>query len=117
MINDDMPAKRAPVSGKVSNGTLGGGAVGLLVAILTYFVPAWHSAIPNGLEPFIPVLTSAVGYYLTGFASKHQATTDEVIHAIQKGEVILSEVEKAVNPVLEAGSPVAGRRVRDMPQA
>lgn len=129
MINEDAPVKRAPVSGKVANGTLGGGAVTLLVWALTYFIPSWHSAIPGGLETLLPGALGALGFYITGFASKHQATTDEVIHAVQKGEVILSQVENAIHPMIEAGIPVPpppagrpatgsfGRAIKDRPQA
>jgi hypothetical protein len=40
-------AGSAPLSNKVSNGTVLGMASGVIAAALQYFIPAWHSGIPQ----------------------------------------------------------------------
>lgn len=107
MENDAAPPRK-PLSAKVTNGTVGGVAVGLVTWALTWFVPAWQSAIPGPLQALIPTVLGAAGYYITGFSTKHQATTDEIVRAIRSGEVVLAEVEKAIHPMIEAAPAAPG---------
>lgn len=88
----------APISNKVSNGTLGGGAAGIVSALLVYFIPAFHSGIPAPLAPIIPALIGAIGYFGSGFVSKHQATGDEIGRLITQVEQ-LNELRKVLASV------------------
>jgi hypothetical protein len=80
----------APVSNKVSNGTTIGLATGLIAAALQYFIPAWHSGIPQIAQLLITAGIGAIGYFGGGWASKHQATVSEIGAAIRDAEAILS---------------------------
>lgn len=100
---------RAAISGKVANGTIGGTAVTLITWALTFFIPAWQSAIPSGLQALLPGILGAVGFYISGYASKHQATTDEVIAALKKGELVIAEIEAAIQPATGSRRPGTGR--------
>lgn len=100
---------KAPISGKVANGTIGGTAVALITWVLTYFIPAWQSGIPGPLQALLPGVLGAAGFYISGFASKHQATTDEIIAAVRKGEVVVAQIEAVLHPA--AGSGRTGKGI------
>jgi hypothetical protein len=80
----------APVSNKVSNGAALGIVTGLVAAALQYFIPAWHSGIPQFAQLLITAGIGGIGYFGGGWASKHQATVTEIGTAIRDAESILS---------------------------
>jgi hypothetical protein len=80
----------APLSNKVSNGTVIGMASGVIAAALQYFIPAWHSGIPQIAQLLITAGIGATGYFGGGWMSKHQATVSEIEIAIRDAEAILS---------------------------
>lgn len=84
--------KASPVSPKVSNGTLAGLASTLLTSALVYFVPSWHSGLPGFAPYLISGAVGAIGYFGTGYLSKHPATAAEIATAIADMEKIASAV-------------------------
>jgi hypothetical protein len=77
------------VSSKVSLGTLGGGAVGIVSSLLVYYIPAWHSGLPGYVAYILPVLLTLAGHFLSGYMATHKATAAEV-------DIALAEAEHAV---------------------
>jgi hypothetical protein len=99
-------AAKAGVSAKVSNGTLGGGAAGIVSALLVYFIPAWHAGIPPELEPLIPAIVGAAGYYAAGWQSTHRATAAEISRAVKEARTVLATVTvPAADPPAAGGAP------------
>ena len=82
-----------PVSAKVSGGTLSGAAVGILTAILTTEVPAWHSGLPTPIAALLPPLLGAAGFFVGGYLSKHAATASEVSRAVEDAEKIVAALQ------------------------
>lgn len=79
-----------PVSSKVSVGTIGGGAAGLVTALVLALIPAGHSDVRIWVTALIPVLLSAVGYFWTGYKAHHQATAAEVGAFVREAEGALA---------------------------
>jgi hypothetical protein len=65
-------------------------ASGVIAAALQYFIPAWHSGIPQIAQLLITAGIGATGYFGGGWISKHQATVSEIEIAIREAETILS---------------------------
>lgn len=82
----------ATISQKVTSGTLGGGAVALVTAILIQAVPAWHAGLPTWLQQLIPVLVGMAGYFGAGYQATHKATVGEVQAAVADAEQVLAIV-------------------------
>lgn len=75
-------AKNAPVSPKVSNGTLSGLAVSVVTWILTTYIPAFHNGLPTQVRDLLPALVGVIGYFGAGYLSKHPATASEIERAV-----------------------------------
>ncbi len=82
------------ISGKVSLGTLGGGALGIVTALLVALVPAWHQGLPPEVATLITAGMGALGYFTSGFLATHKATVQEVEAWVAEAEQILAVVPK-----------------------
>jgi len=69
---------RPGISPKVSVGTLTGAAVGIITALLVFYVPAWHSGLPYAVSALLPVLVAAAGHFAGGYLTKHPTTLADI---------------------------------------
>jgi hypothetical protein len=74
----------APISNKVSAGTLTGAAVTAITWILTQYIPTWHSGIPATLAALLPGIVGAAGYFAGGYLARHYPAADEVLETALK---------------------------------
>lgn len=98
---------KEPISGKVSNGTLGGGAIGLVTLLLVQFIPAWHHGIPVFVSAALPFVLSVAGYFLAGYKAQHKATVTEIEKAVADSQTVLKLVQDAVVPAAAVSPPKA----------
>jgi hypothetical protein len=84
-----------PISNKVSNGGAAGIASAVIAAALQYYVPAFHSGIPQFVQLLITGGIGAVGYFGGGYLSKHQATVTEITTALDE----IRQLETAIQAV------------------
>lgn len=87
-----------PISNKVSNGGAAGIAATVVTAALVYFIPAWHSGIPQFAQLLITGGIGAVGYFGGGWLSKHKATVTEVKTALDELAGLEQAISKAQKP-------------------
>lgn len=101
----------APLSGKVTVGSLSGAAVGMITAVLVSAIPAWHSGLPSWLIPIIPVAVTVAGHFIGGYLTRHRATIGEVTIALIDAAALVSAAEAAgtkIAPPVGKTSPAGG---------
>ena len=96
-----------PVSSKVSNGGLAGLAVSVITGLLVYYIPAWHSGIPDVVRELIVAGVGVAGYVGAGWLSRHRPTPAEVARAVAEARAMLATETVLLPPRVAVVEPVA----------
>jgi hypothetical protein len=85
----------APFSNKVTTGSLSGGVLGVITAVLLAAVPSWHGSLPSYVVYMLPVALTVIGHFGGGWAARHTATVVEVERWVDDAKSVLALVPDA----------------------